>query len=112
MKEYNLIDDTFEINENSLCELKTQLKDNVDDWSYESGPVSIGGGWIYEVEERFGGREGAGETHWIVFSLEKDGNKRYFEIDGYYGSYDGAYLDGTPYEVVPGEKVVTVWNAK
>ena len=46
-------------------------------------------------EHTEGGYEGAGETYYEV--IEYDG--RLYRIDGWYNSWEGAELDGTPYEV-------------
>jgi len=47
--------------------------------------------YIIKEEETFGGYEGAGEETWIVYSLlnKKTQEKIYFEINGYYNSWDG-----------------------
>lgn len=46
-------------------------------------------------EHTEGGFEGAGDTYYVV--IEYGG--RLYRIDGWYNSWDGAELDGTPYEV-------------
>lgn len=110
-----LIEEGWEINKKNIESIVEDIKNNVDDWSYEvHAPINLGDGWIFELEHREGGGEGDGDTHWVVFSFCKEGvsPKRYFRIDGYYASYDGAYLDGTPYEVETKERVVTVWESK
>lgn len=110
-----LIEEDWEINNKANIELLVDnIQNNVDDWAHEGNPINLGDNWIYELEERHGGHEGSGEEHWIVFSLRKEGvsPKRYWQIDGYYASYHGAELDGTPYEVEQKERVVTVWEKK
>lgn len=75
-------------------------------------PVEIEGITI-EAEEVFGGGEGDGEEYYIVFSARSgaDEPKRYFKIPGWYQSYHGSELEiENTFEVVPGEKVVRVWN--
>ncbi len=53
----------------------------------ESGPA-------YTVED-FGG-EGQGETRYVIFQV----GEQFFEVDGYYASWDGTtWEDTTPFEV-------------
>lgn len=94
-----------------MNKLIEEIKDH-EYWEYEGTTFQMDDGWRYECIERYGGYEGGGEEHWIVFKVSKDGTEKFYKIDGYYSSYDGAYLDGTPYEVVPAEKVITVWESK
>lgn len=70
-----------------------------------------GVGYVSLVEQ-FGG-EGQGDTYYIILKLEvPDADPRYFKIDGFYASHYGRDLDGPFYEVVPREKVVTVYERK
>ena len=50
------------------------------------------------------GGEGQGDDYWVVAHFKKF--DAYVRVDGYYSSYDGGYLDGTPYFVIPVEKTV------
>lgn len=71
-----------------------------------------GVGLVHLVED-FGGGEGSGETRYLVFSVTDDqGSVRFFKKNGYYASYDGSSFDGSFDEVVPVEKVVTVYETK
>ncbi len=64
---------------------------------------------LLEAVEDYGG-EGQGEEFWVVFRVVSTG--QLFRVDGYYSSYDGGSLDGSPYEVVPVEKTITVYERK
>lgn len=113
MEKYELINEDWELNPDNVNNLLLNLKEESGgEWKYKGFQAEIGGGWVFELEERFGGREGSGEEHWVIFSLSKDNQKTFWQIDGYYASYDGAYLDGDAYEVEKAEKLVTVWNKK
>jgi hypothetical protein len=104
-----LVEADFQPNSKSVKSLFGEIKDAVDDCAYDGHVTDIGAGWLYEVEECHGGREGAGETYWIVFSLTNGSNKTYWQVDGYYASYDGGYLDGTPFQVVKKEVMKEIW---
>lgn len=54
------------------------------------------------------GGEGQGDEYWVVAYFKKF--DAYVRVDGYYTSYDGGYLDGSPYFVAPVEKTVIVYN--
>lgn len=113
MEKYELISEDWELNPENVDNLISLLKSESDgEWKYKNFEAELGGGWVFNLEERFGGSEGSGEIHWIVFSLSKDGQKTFWQIDGYYASYDGAYLDGDAYEVESAEQVVTIWKKK
>lgn len=63
-------------------------------------------GPVYLVED-FGG-EGQGETRYVVFSV----GEQFFQVDGYYASWDGTtWEDPIPYEVAPKEVVVIRYEA-
>ena len=104
-----LIEENFKVNAKSVKSLFSEVKDNVDDYAYEGSVTDIGFGWLYEVEECYGGGEGDGETYWIVFSLTNGASKTYWQVDGYYASYDGGYLDGDPFQVVKKEVMKEIW---
>jgi len=110
-KKYEIVDENWIPTQEAVEAIRRQLsKINDYNYDYDGSESEIGGGWIYECVERFGGGEGDGETHWIVFSLSKGDVKKHFRINGYYQSYDGAYLDGDIEEVEEKEKVVKVWG--
>jgi len=73
-------------------------------------PIDIGG-FIVEGLEQYGG-EGMGDEYWVVFSVENDGLKKFFKLEGWYASYNGhefeSFIDFE--EVVQVEKVVKVWE--
>jgi hypothetical protein len=61
---------------------------------------------------RHGGHEGAGEEHFVVFSVEdSNGNKEYWEIPGWYQSHYGSELevDGL-FQVKPVEVTVVQYH--
>lgn len=61
-----------------------------------------------ELLEETGG-EGQGEIFYIVFKV----GDTILEVDGYYNSWEGViWEDPEPYEVVPEEKIITVYNPK
>jgi hypothetical protein len=70
-------------------------------------------GYLLNSEDHYGG-EGKGDQYWNVFSVEHNGEKTYFRIDGWYASYDGSHFDDC-YEFYEVEKVpvqVFKWHAK
>jgi hypothetical protein len=71
-------------------------------------------GLKFKNAERFGGREGSGEEHWIVFSVtDEKGQTQYFKVDGSYASYVGAELDWDALtEVESVEVMVSQWHPK
>ena len=103
----------LEIVENHVIDngkYKYELKEHLSDRYIREKNLEVDG-HIFVTEEIFGGREGAGEEHWIVFSVENNGDKKYFKVPGFYQSYDGAELNWQyTHEVQPGEKVIRVWN--
>lgn len=62
--------------------------------------------------ERYGGHEGAGEEHWVVFSVEKDDKIEYWEVPGWYQSHHGSEveIDGM-FRVQPVEVKVRHWHS-
>jgi hypothetical protein len=63
------------------------------------------------VVEHVGGGEGEGERLYKVVRVEGDPyGVRYFQMDGWYMSYDGSHYDGDLFEVEPVETVVTIWR--
>ena len=114
MEKFNLIDENWTLDAENVNTLVALIRDVVGDWQDEGSKFEIGNGWVYELEHREGGYEGAGEVHFIVFSLSKnEENKSFWEMDGYYAIHgDGAVLDSDPFEVEEKEKVVTLWARK
>ena len=51
-------------------------------------------GYKVKGEDGYGG-EGQGDEYWVVFSVEKDSEKTFFRLDGWYSSYDGSSFDDT-----------------
>lgn len=49
-------------------------------------------GYIIRSEDHYGG-EGRGDEYWDVFSVENNGEKTYFRLNGWYASYEGATFD-------------------
>lgn len=80
-----------------------ELEENWRDNSYE-----FPNGWIGKNVIRHGGREGCGEEYWIIFSVSKGDVTKYFQVDGWYQSYDGGTLEWADvYEVEAREVTVT-----
>ncbi len=63
-----------------------------------------------KVVQNVGGGEGAGETRYIVFRIEDESGVRFFQMNGYYMSYDGSHFDGPFVEVTPKQKTITVYE--
>lgn len=79
--------------------LHTKAHTETYDWAktavLPSGPA-------YIVED-VGGGEGDGEERYVVFQVAD----QFFQVDGYYASWDGTtWEDTTPYEVKPKEVTV------
>lgn len=73
-------------------------------------PIDVGG-FIVEALEQYGG-EGMGDSYWVVFSVENDGLKKFFKLDGWYASYNGHEFDNFLdfNEVIQVEKTIKVWE--
>lgn len=85
--------------------------ENTDDLGYLKNKKV--GDFILSTEKVHGGCEGSGEEHWIVLKVEHDGKTSFWEIPGWYQSYEGAELEiENIFEVVQKEVVVTVWEKK
>ena len=111
--EYNLITDpNWSPTLDAVAEIRPRIQDEIAEYDFEyvSHIHNIGQGWQYTCEKRFGGGEGDGDVHWIVFSISKDDVKKFFKIDGWYASYDGSYLDGDMYEVKEEPVMVMEWK--
>lgn len=70
--------------------------------------------WKFFHEQRYGGCEGDGEEHWIVFRAEKEGEStKYFKVPGWYQSYSGSELEwDNLHEVEPYERTIRDWKIK
>lgn len=105
----------FTLTVESVKKLVSNLDDEKETLSYSWGKKKeySFGGWNFSLEERHGGREGAGEEHWVVFYAKKGEEKRYFMVPGWYQSYNGSELEWSDlYEVEPYQKTVTDWKKK
>ena len=68
-------------------------------------------GVVTGVEDH-GGGEGSGEERWFVFKITDEfGGERLFRRNGYYASFHGSDFDGPTEEVVPAQKMITVFEA-
>ena len=90
--------------------VQTALSEHVEgywtEWFGGPGSAVVEGLGEVKVVSAEGG-EGQGDHAHIVFEVEG----RFFKLDGYYASFDGfdwSYSD--LYEVVPKEKVITVYE--
>lgn len=61
-------------------------------------------GYAIKLEDSYGG-EGKGDEYWSVFSVTHSGETKYFKIDGWYASYDGASMTGGIYDFFEVKKV-------
>lgn len=87
------------------------LDEGVSEFQYRLEKFKEGidvSGEILKYEEDYGGG-GCGDEYWFVFSVERDGVKRYFKWDGCWASYDGGYYESL-FEVNPKEVVAIVWE--
>lgn len=107
-------------NENETGEKSDELDSEVWDEFYysltskdyaERNPAAttatLASGPAYTVED-FGG-EGMGDTRYVVFSV----GDQFFQVYGYYASWDGTTWDNpTPFEVEPVQVMVTEYREK
>jgi hypothetical protein len=61
-------------------------------------------GFKIDLVDHYGG-EGQGSEYWSVFSVEHEGQTKFFRIDGYYASHYGAEITGDSYDFEEVEKV-------
>src|SRR6266404_8450601 len=65
------------------------------------------------LEEHFGG-EGQGDHAHLVFRVhcltDTEEWLKYYQVDGYYSSYEGTDWDGDLYQVTPRQKTITVFE--
>jgi hypothetical protein len=71
------------------------------------------GEFTLECVDDFGGSD-QGSTYWRVFSATKGEETRYYQLDGWYASYEGAHFDDFLdfYEVESAQKMVNYWRKK
>jgi hypothetical protein len=68
-------------------------------------------GHLFSFVEQYGG-EGMGDEYWIVFSVEFDGEKKFYKIPGWYQSHHGSEMDtSSTHEVHKVEKTIMVWES-
>jgi len=114
---------SFQPSRESLVKLKMMvdndelkvLKDN-DKWpdfEYEAGSYVEIGGCKITLRERFGGYEGSGEEHYLVYEASKGGVvDSYWKVPGWYQSYHGSETEwDNIHQVKPVEKMVIDWEA-
>lgn len=100
--------------------MKTKLIEVLEEYSNKEGSYELKelknkklGDFIISTEKVHGGCEGAGEEHWVVLKVEHEGKTSFWEIPGWYQSYDGSTLEvGNLFEVESKEVVITVWKEK
>lgn len=89
-----------------------RIKDIIRD---EKTPIVFNANFTFELETIHGGGEGDGEEHWLVFSVTdvRDGiSKTYWEVPGWYQSYDGGHLEWeNVHQVEPVQVLVTQYKA-
>jgi len=114
---------SFQPSRESLAKLKVMvdrgelkvLKDD-DKWldfEYEAGSYVEIGGWKITLKERFGGYEGSGEEHYLVYEVSQNGALHsYWKVPGWYQSYHGSETEwDNIHQVKPVEKMVIDWEA-
>lgn len=102
-------------------EIKTLLNAPQRKWNSDMGPTRLEGILEYDDEgdrqvfldagfslvENYGG-EGQGDDYWFVIKA----GDRHIKFDGYWASYDGAYIEWEDAKFVePVEVTVTQWKA-
>lgn len=114
---YDLITDpNWQPTPSKVGTLLSDLHDESDYASaYEVTKIfTVGSGWSVTLMEGYGGREGAGEEHWLVYKLENATQayqETYWKVPGWYQSYHGAELEwSNTFQVKPTEKVIIVWE--
>ena len=81
-------------------------KASAEKYGYKTATLASGPAYI---EEDHGGSEGDGEIRFVVFSV----GGQFFQVDGYYASWDGTTWEDTePYEVFPEEVTVIQYARK
>lgn len=78
-----------------------ELVDGNDLYSYADSLVCV---------EQYGG-EGQGDEIWAVYKVNEDGVDKYYKVEGWYASYEGASYSEY-YEVEPKQVVVTKYMKK
>lgn len=80
----------------------------------EEKNADYNGIYSFNHVETYGGGEGDGEEHWIVFTVNKGEEiVSYWKVPGWYQSYHGGELEwGNIFEVEPVEVTVTQYNKK
>lgn len=101
------------LDEKLIREIKTCVNEN--DLRYNSvtsEKYNVNQDFSISIKEVFGGHEGGGEEHFIVFELFKnDENLGFYKVPGYYTSYNGSelYWNDT-YKVNPVEVTNIEWQ--
>lgn len=77
-------------------------------WGSEEYSPRLASGKVKLVEDH-GGGEGDGEERWVVFSV----GDKFYEVSGYYASWDGTTWDDLDiYDVEPFQVQVTKYKRK
>jgi hypothetical protein len=114
---------SFQPSRESLAKLKVMveneelkvLKDGSEwaEFGYDEGSYVEIGDWKVTLKERFGGYEGLGEEHYLVYEVSQNGALHsYWKVPGWYQSYNGAETEWENiHQVKPVEKMIIVWDA-
>lgn len=90
-----------EVSDEEKVEYFSDAWPEFQDYIY-GGSVELPSGNTATEVERFGG-EGKGDTYYVVFQI----GDKFYRVDGYYSSWEGANWDSAePYEVKPVEVTV------
>ena len=83
------------------------------DFEYDEGAYVEIGDWKISLKERFGGYEGSGEEHYLVYEVSQNGELHsYWKVPGWYQSYHGSETEWENiHQVKPVEKMIFVWEA-
>jgi hypothetical protein len=99
-----------------LEELKNTLEkdenyDNFQDFINDGYGEETFGDFTLKHEDGYGG-EDMGSEYWVVFSATKDGQTRYFKLEGWYASYEGSTFDDyfAFNEVEKAQKMIDYWK--
>ena len=93
-----------------LEELGEDYDEILDKYS-DGKPIDLGNGYQIVHKLTHGGSEGDGEEHWKILEATKDGVLHsYWEVPGWYQSYNGAELNWDEmFQVEPKEQTVIVY---
>lgn len=81
------------LTEEQVIETLGEFQSDIGELGYLNSGKKIGE-LLLKTEERVGGEDEGSHYHIVVSLEDKDGNKTYAMIVGYYSSYEGTEFDG------------------